>query len=154
MTAPDSLRASVTVPLPPEQAFTVFTDGMDRWWIREYTWSGPHALDRIAIEPREGGLCYEIGSYGLRLDWGRVLIWEAPHRLVFTWHISPQRVPQPDPADASEVEVDFRLEGTGTRVDVEHRRIDRHGPGARSYRDQLAVGWDELLARYAAAARR
>lgn len=81
-----------------------------------------------------------------------MLAWEAPHRVVFTWQISPQRVPLPDPATASEVEVRFRTDDAGTRVELEHRRFDRHGPGGREYRDQMSGGWGDLLARYATAA--
>jgi uncharacterized protein YndB with AHSA1/START domain len=147
-----ALRTSVSVSIPPERAFALFTDGLARWWIPEFTWSGPDALARIGIEPHEGGLCYELSSYGLRLDWGRVLTWEAPHRLSFTWHISPQRLPQPDAAHASQVAVQFRSADAGTKVELEHRRFDRHGPGAEEYRDQMVGGWEELLTRYVAAA--
>jgi uncharacterized protein YndB with AHSA1/START domain len=148
-----SLNATITVPVPPERAFAAFTDGIDEWWVREFTWSGPEALDRIGIEPRLGGMAYEIGPDGFRLDWGRVVTWQPPEHLAFTWQIGPDRVPVPDPAHASEVDVRFTAEDGGTRVDLEHRGFERHGPDGEGYREALTAGWNELLARYAAAAK-
>jgi uncharacterized protein YndB with AHSA1/START domain len=154
MVEPESVDAhvSVVVDASPERAFDVFTEGLGEWWIPEYTWSGPRVLVDIGIEPRKGGLCYEIGPYGFRVDWGRVLTWEAPHRLVFTWQIGPERVPEPDPERASEVEVTFATEGRGTRVELTHRRFERHGEAAQAYRGGMSVGWEQLLGRYADAA--
>lgn len=149
--SPD-VQVAVTVGLPPEQAFDLFTIGLGDWWMPEYTWSGPLALGRIGIEPREGGLCYEIGPYGFRIDWGRVLAWRPPSRVAFTWQISPERVPEPDPERASEVEVLFSPEGDGTGVALTHRLFERHGAGAQAYRGGMSVGWQQLLGRYAAKA--
>jgi uncharacterized protein YndB with AHSA1/START domain len=143
------VRLSVAVDAPPDRAFALFTYGLGDWWIPEYTWSGPDALGRIGIEPREGGLCYEIGPHGFRVDWGRVLAWEAPRLVTFTWQISPQRVPEPDPARGSEVEVRFAPDGVGTMVDLIHRHFDRHGEDAQAYRGGMSVGWEQLLGRYA-----
>ncbi|GGM20255.1 MULTISPECIES: SRPBCC family protein [Micromonospora] len=146
-----SLRSSLVVPVPPEEAFAGFTGGLAGWWVREYTWSGPVALVELGVEPRAGGMLYEIGPHGFRADWGRVLTWDPPHRLVFTWQIGPDRAPLPDPATASEVEVWFQPDGPGqTRVTVEHRHFDRHGAAAEGYREALTAGWHELLTRYRA----
>jgi uncharacterized protein YndB with AHSA1/START domain len=142
---------AITVPLPPDRAFARFTEGMADWWPPEYTWA-QQALDAITIEPAEGGRCYERGPYGFSCDWGRVVACEPPARLVFTWQISPQRVPQPDPARASEVEVRFAAEGPGaTRVELEHRHFERHGEGADAYRAAMTSrhGWPLLLERFA-----
>jgi uncharacterized protein YndB with AHSA1/START domain len=144
-----SLRSALRVPVPAERAFAAFTAGLAQWWVKEYTWSGPDALAEIGIEPREGGMAYEIGPHGFRSDWGRVVVWQPPHRLVFCWQIGPDRAPVPDPAKASEVEVRFTPEdGDGTRVEVEHRGFDRHGEAAEGYRAALTAGWQELLSRY------
>ncbi|MBM0237333.1 SRPBCC family protein [Micromonospora sp. ATA32] len=143
-----SLRSSLLLPASAEQAFEVFTGALTDWWVREYTWSGPAALAELGIEPRAGGMLYEIGPYGFRADWGRVLTWDPPRRLVFIWQIGPDRSPVPDPALASEVEVLFLPEGPGTRVEVEHRHFDRHGEAAEGYRQALTAGWHELLSRY------
>ncbi|MGW1056567.1 SRPBCC family protein [Micromonospora rubida] len=148
-----SLRSSLLVPASAERAFAVFTGALTDWWVREYTWSGPAALAKLGVEPRAGGMLYEIGPYGFRSDWGRVLTWDPPRRLVFTWQIGPDRVPVPDPAQASEVEVLFLPEGPErTRVEVEHRHFDRHGEAAEGYRQALTAGWHELLSRYLASA--
>ncbi|MFI6129709.1 SRPBCC family protein [Micromonospora sp. NPDC051141] len=145
------LRSSILVPASGERAYAVFTGALADWWVREYTWSGPEALAALGVEPRAGGMLYEIGPYGFRNDWGRVLTWDPPRRLVFTWQIGPDRVPVPDPARASEVEVLFHPEGPdSTRVDVEHRYFDRHGSAAEGYREALTAGWHELLCRYLA----
>jgi uncharacterized protein YndB with AHSA1/START domain len=141
------IRHAVSVPVPPERAFVAFVEELGAWWPREYTWSGD-VLERIGMEPREGGLCTELGPHGFRCDWGRVLAYEPPHRLVFTWQIGPSREPVPDPARATEVEVRF---GDG-RVELEHRGFDRPGAGGEDYRAGLASdqGWPYMLGRYAA----
>lgn len=153
--SPDEpIQRTVTVPVAAERAFAVFID-LPAWWPPEFSWSGD-VLETLGIEPREGGFCFERGPNGFRCDWGRVLAWEPPARLVFSWQISPDRVPEPDPAKASEVEVRFFEEGpSATRVEVAHREFARHGESAQRYRTDLAdQGWPYLLDRYAAAAGR
>jgi len=153
MTADEQpIRRAVRVHAPPERAFSVFADGLATWWPREYSWAGA-VVDTIAIEPREGGRCFERGPYGFSCDWGRVLIWEPPQRLAFTWQITPERLPQPDPAKASEVDVSFSPEGSGTDVSLEHRGFERHGEGSAEYRIGMDMpeGWMLLLERYRAA---
>ncbi|MEU5562909.1 SRPBCC family protein [Micromonospora musae] len=145
------LRCSLLISAPTERAFAVFAGELTDWWVREYTWSGPEALSELGMEPWAGGMLYEIGPYGFRADWGRVLTWDPPRRLVFTWQIGPDRVPVPDPARASEVEVVFLTETPEqTRVELEHRHFDRHGEAAEGYRQALTAGWHELLSRYVA----
>ena len=141
------------VDLPPEQVFALWTDALDRWWPRAFTWS-QDKLDRIAIEPHVGGRCYERGPLGFHLDFGRVIECEPPVRLVFTWQIAFDRTPQPDPAQASEVEIRLRAAGpSATDVEIEHRHFERHGAQAAAYRAGMEHGWDELVRRLAAAAR-
>lgn len=149
----DAVRAVVSVPLTTEQAFERFTRDISHWWPKEYTWSGK-VLETIGIEPGVGGMCTERGPHGFRLDWGRVLVWEPPGRLVFTWQISPSRVPEPDPERSSEVEVRFRADGPqATRVELEHRGFSRHGEGAGEYQAGMASpqGWPYILERFAQA---
>lgn len=145
-----AVRTSLRVPATADQAFAVFTSQLSDWWVKEYTWSGPEALAEIGFEPHTGGMGYEIGPHGFRVDWGRVMDWQPGHRLIFSWQIGPDRAPVPDPAKASEVEVRFCPEADGTRVEVEHRGFDRHGEAAEGYRQALTAGWHELLSRYAA----
>ena len=141
-------RHSVSVNAPPERAFAAFVEELHAWWPPEYTWSGD-VLEEIAIEPRQEGRCFERGPHGFHCDWGRVTVFEPPHRLVFTWQISAQRAPQPDPGKASEVEVTVSDDG---RVELEHRGFERHGPDADGYRAALdsPQGWPYILGRYAA----
>ena len=151
---PDSISHEVTVRLSPSESFRLFTRGFGSWWPSEYTWSG-NVLESLAMEPFEGGHCTEEGPHGFRCDWGRVLVWTPPQRLVLTWQIGPHREPQPDPEKASTVEVLFRSEDAGaTRLLLTHRDFRRHGKGASRYRKALAgeAGWAWILARYEEAA--
>jgi uncharacterized protein YndB with AHSA1/START domain len=151
---PAPVTASVTVPVSPEVAFAAFTEKFGQWWPAEYTWS-QDVLEEIGIEPGEGGICFERGPHGMRCDWGRVLTWDPPARLRFTWQISPERVPVPDPSKASEVAVRFLAEGTGTRVELQHRCFERHGEAAADYARGMGSeqGWPLLLERFAVTVR-
>jgi uncharacterized protein YndB with AHSA1/START domain len=149
----DSIQAEVTVQVTDERAFEVFVDNFASWWPPEYSWS-QDVLEDIGIEPHEGGLCFERGPHGFRCDWGRVLDWDPPRRLVIAWQISPRREPEPNPAKASEVEVQFDADGEGgTSVRLEHRAFERHGDDADEYARMLGSeqGWPWLLDRFAAA---
>ncbi|HEX6686635.1 MAG TPA: SRPBCC family protein [Candidatus Limnocylindrales bacterium] len=132
----------------PERAFEAFTAELRNWWPAEYTWSGRAALADIGIEPGAGGFCFEIGPHGFRCDWGRVLTWDPPRRLVFTWQIGPSREPVPDPRHASEVEVRFK----DGRIVFEHRGFEKHGPSGDGYRKGLESpeGWPFILDSYRA----
>ena len=146
----DAVRRTVAVDAPPERAFAVFTD-LDAWWPPEFTWS-QGGLEAIRIEPAEGGHCFERGPHGFTVHWGRVLAWEPSSRIVFTWQIGPDRVPEPDTSMASEVEVRFTPDGAGgTRVEIEHRGFARHGEAGAGYRAGMERGWDHLAERFAAA---
>jgi len=147
----DSINFRQEVDVAPEKAFVLFSDGLGGWWPPEYTWSR-ECLESISIEPFEDGRCFERGPRGFQCDWGRVLAWDAPRRLAFTWQIGPDRSPQPDPAKASEVDVSFKLRrGGGTTVELEHRGFARLGDGAAAYREAMAApeGWPYILGRYA-----
>jgi uncharacterized protein YndB with AHSA1/START domain len=149
----EPVTASVTVPVPRERAFELFTEGMGSWWPKEFSWS-QGKLEAIGIEPHADGFAYERGPFGFTIHWGRVTAWDPPGRLVFRWQIAGDRTPQPDPERSSEVEVRFHEEDGGTRVALEHRAWERHGDGAREYRDEFeqAGAWPYALERFAAAA--
>jgi uncharacterized protein YndB with AHSA1/START domain len=150
----ESVYRTIEVALPTGRAFAFFSDHFALWWPREYTW-GQEVLEDIGLEPREGGLCFERGPNGFRCDWGRVLSWEPPHRLVLAWQISPRREPEPNPAKASTLEITFVADTPGrTHVVLEHRDFARHGSGAPEYRAALASprGWSWILDRYVAVA--
>jgi uncharacterized protein YndB with AHSA1/START domain len=145
----DALTRDLFVRVPPERAFASFVN-LGRWWPREYTWS-QNVLHYIGIEPRLGGACFERGPHNFECDWGRVLVWEPPGRIVFTWQIAFDRTPEPNPDKASEVEVRFTEESLGTRVVLEHRAFSRHGEKANAYRAGMdsPSGWPMMLERYA-----
>ncbi|MBK8020802.1 MAG: SRPBCC domain-containing protein [Chloroflexi bacterium] len=140
-----------SVPLDNERAFALFTQQMMLWWPPEYTWSND-VLVYIGMEPLVGGRCFERGPEGFEIDWGRVLVWEPPHRLILRWQISPHREPEPNPAKASEIEVRFSVNTeSSTWVSFEHRHFEWHGGESEVYRNALDApeGWTAILERYA-----
>ncbi len=146
------VRHSITVDAPIERAFAVYAS---------QTWAPPehHMLDAdmeaAVLEPRVGGRWYERSVDGRECEWGRVLAWEPPHRMVLTWQIRPDFTPEPDPARASEVEVRFVAESPErTRVDLEHRSLERHGDDWENMRAAVDSdqGWPYELQLFAAAA--
>lgn len=145
----DSLKQTFVVPVSADRAFRVFAHEFNSWWPKEYTWSGD-SLEKIEIEPGENGRCFERGPHGFECDWGRVLAWAPPHRVAFTWQIGPDRVPQPDPEKASEIEVIFKDEDGKTRVTFVHKYFERHGKGAGDYLKGMKSpqGWPYILERY------
>lgn len=147
-----SLRRTITVEAPIERAFSVFTDGFDTWWAREYH-IGATEMERAVLEPGVGGRWYERGVDGSECDWGRVLVWEPHTRLVVAWQIGADW--RYDPGFVTEVEVHFVAEGPGrTRVELEHRDLDHFGDAAQAMGDTFDSpgGWDGLLQSYARAA--
>ena len=147
------VRHAVTVPVPIERAFSVFTDGFDTWWPRSHKIGGADLAEAV-LERRTGGRWYERDVDGNECEWGEVLAFEPPRRLLISWHINSSWQYEPDPAQASEVEVLFtELEGQ-TRVELEHRYIERHGASAGEMRQAFESqgGWPGLLDSYAKAA--
>jgi uncharacterized protein YndB with AHSA1/START domain len=113
-------------------------------------------IAETVFEPRVGGHIYDIGVDGSRCEWARVLMYEPPSRVVFTWDIGPTWELETDLTRASEVEVRFIAEsGERTRVELEHRHLDRHGPGWNAIADGVDgdAGWPLYLHRYAEVAR-
>jgi uncharacterized protein YndB with AHSA1/START domain len=150
----DAITVDVVVAVPVARAFDRFTRGLGDWWPREYTWSG-EVLETIGMDPRAGGSCFEIGPHGFRCDWGRVLEWEPPSRVLLAWQVSPRREPVPDPRQASAVTVRFSADGPQrTRVVLVHDAFERHGEEGAAYRAAMASpqGWPFILQRYAEAA--
>ncbi|MEA2444864.1 MAG: hypothetical protein QOJ12_2156, partial [Thermoleophilales bacterium] len=125
--ADTAVRSEIVVDAPIERAFNVFTEGYQTWNPPEHH-IGEAEIDTSVMEPREGGRWYEIGVDGSECDWGRVVVWEPPTRVVLAWQISTQWKYDPDPSRASEVDVRFTALGDDqTRVEVEHRHLERHG---------------------------
>jgi uncharacterized protein YndB with AHSA1/START domain len=147
------VRRSVFVEAPPERAFEIFTAGFATWWPKSH--SVVEADQEGAyIEPVAGGRWYERGVDGTECDWGRVLAFEPPGRLLLSWQLDQEFEPDPDPSTASEVEVTFTREGVGTRVVLEHRGFERRADGGAQVAESVAGegGWSGLLVAYAEAA--
>lgn len=142
------VRKSIRVAAPPGRAFEVFARRFDSWWPKDHR-IGTTAMKEAVLEPRAGGRWYEKGEDGSECDWGRVLAWEPPHRLLLSWQINSRFVP--DDTIDSEVEVLFLADGTGTRVDLEHRIC---AEDARALRDAVDSprGWGAILRVYAESA--
>jgi uncharacterized protein YndB with AHSA1/START domain len=149
-----SATAQVVVEAPIERAFEVFTERMGTWWPPEH-----HILEadlaEMVVEPREGGRIYDRGVDGSECQWARVLAYEPPDRFVFSWDINLDWKIETDPEKASEVEIRFVAESPDrTRVELEHRDLERHGEGWEKMRDAVGSpeGWQVGLDRFAEAA--
>jgi uncharacterized protein YndB with AHSA1/START domain len=149
--ADTAVRASLVVEAPIERAFSVFTEGLDSWWPSEYNILDVEIAERV-FEPRVGGHVYDRGVDGTECRWARVLAFEPPTRFVISWDLSPQWQIEPDPERTSEVEVRFiSEEPERTRVELEHRNLDRHGDGWEGLRAAVGSegGWPGCLRRFA-----
>ena len=149
------VRKTVVVNATQSHAFEVFTQGFDSWWPKGHHIGKAEMLAAV-IEPHTGGRWYEKGVDGSECDWGKVIAYEAPARIVLSWHLNGHWEFDADPAKASEVEVRFIAEGpTRTRVELEHRGLER-----AAYAEQLRSGidspqgWNGLLAMFAEAAQK
>src|SRR5205807_967663 len=147
-----TVRSTIVVEAPIERAFRVFTEDFDRVKPREHNMLAVEIAETV-FELRVGWRVYDRGVDGSECQWARVLACEPPDRVVFSWDISPQWQIETDPDNTSEVEVKFIAETPQrTRVELEHRHLDRHGPGWQSVSDGVAhdEGWPLYLSRYAA----
>lgn len=148
---PNSVRKVLHVKAPPDVAWRVFTEKMGTWWpLAHYKIGKAKAVDAV-LEPEVGGRWYERGEDGSTCDWGRVLAWEPPTRLLLTWDIDANW--QFDPKLNTEIEVRFIAEGKGTRVELEHRRLDRYGERREEMRRIFDTegDWGKLLAMFSSA---
>jgi uncharacterized protein YndB with AHSA1/START domain len=146
------VRKTISVNVGAERAFHVFTEEFDTWWPRTHH-IGKVPMKRAILEGRVGGRCYTEQTDGTACDWGTVLVWDPPHRVVLAWQIDGKWQYEPDLAKASEVEVRFTTEpGGSTRVDLEHRHLSRHGADASAIRTAIDSpnGWSTLLQLFAA----
>jgi uncharacterized protein YndB with AHSA1/START domain len=128
----DAIRKTVLVDFAPAEAFELFTTRIASWWpVGTHSYGGDEVTD-VVLEPRAGGRLYEVTAAGEQ-EWGSVLAWEPPDRVVIDWQIGE--------AGGTEVEVRFSPEGPGTRVELEHRGFEESDP-----RDRYDGGWDIVLA--------
>jgi uncharacterized protein YndB with AHSA1/START domain len=145
-----SVRSEIVVDAPIERAFAVFTEQFDRIKPREHNMLAVDIAETV-FEPRVGGSIYDRGVDGSECRWARVLAYEPPERVMFSWDIGPTWQIETDPGRASEVEVRFTAESPErTRVELEHRHIERHGEGWEGLREgvQADQGWPLYLQRY------
>ncbi|RVT86749.1 hypothetical protein DXV76_01285 [Rhodobacteraceae bacterium CCMM004] len=132
----------VTVPLPPDDAFSLFMEGIDRWWPKEsHSLSGSRAA-RVEVEPRQGGTVTEVAPDGTRAPWATVTRWEPGRRVTLDWHVGRDR------DEASRVDVTFTADAIGTVVDLRHDRFERMGGAETAAR--YRTGWDTVLGRFVA----
>jgi uncharacterized protein YndB with AHSA1/START domain len=146
-----SVQLHVVVDAPIERAFRTFTNEFDRIKPREHNLLGAEIAETV-FEPRVGGHVYDRGVDGRECRWARVLAYEPPHRVVISWDISPQWQIETNPERTSEVEIRFIAESADrTRVELEHRNLDRHGEGWQAERDAVRGdgGWPVYLQRFA-----
>jgi uncharacterized protein YndB with AHSA1/START domain len=149
--AETSVRTQIVVEAPIERAFRVFTEDFGSFKPPEHNMLGVEIAETV-FEPCVGGHLYDRGVDGSECRWARVLAYERPNRVVISWDISPQWQIEPDPEKTSEVEVRFIAEAPErTRVELEHRNLDRHGPGWQPERDAVGGegGWPLYLGRFA-----
>jgi hypothetical protein len=148
------VRKSITVKASQERAFEVFTAELDSWWPREHH-IGKSPMKKCIVEGKVGGRCYTEQMDGTDCDWGSVLAWDPPRRFVMAWRITTKWEYETDLWKSSEVEVTFTPLGDGsTRVDLEHRHLNRHGAGFEGMRSAVDSpnGWTGTLQRFAATA--
>ncbi|MFC9092536.1 MULTISPECIES: SRPBCC family protein [unclassified Streptomyces] len=146
------VRRRIVVEAPLERAFTAFTERFGDFKPPEHNLLAVEIAETV-FEPKAGGHIYDRGVDGSECRWARVLAYEPPDRVVFSWDIDPQWQIETEPENTSEVEVRFVAETPQrTRVELEHRNIDRHGPGWQAVADGVGndAGWPLYLARFAA----
>jgi uncharacterized protein YndB with AHSA1/START domain len=154
MTSPaaaTSIRHEIVVDAPITRAFSVFTDDFGSFKPREHNMLGVEIAETV-FEPRVGGRVFDRGTDGSECRWARVLAYEPPDRVVISWDINPQWQIETDTERTSEVEVRFIAEAPNrTRVELEHRNLDRHGDGWEAVRGGVDSpgGWPLYLQRFA-----
>lgn len=151
MSEPGVVRHHVVVAGTPERAFAAFTQRLGEFKPPEHNLLASPIVSTV-LEPRVGGHIIDRGEDGSECQWARVLVFEPPDRLVFSWDIGPTWQLEA-PENASEVELRFLPDRPGhTRVELEHRHLDRHGPGWPAIREGVGgdQGWPLYLQRYAA----
>ena len=138
----EPLELAFDVACRPPEAFTVWTGRFSAWWPDDHTVTG--APEAVVLEPRVGGRIYERGPDGTEHEWGEVTAWEPPGRLCYLWHLRRDR------SDATEVEIRFVEQGSGTRVEIVHRGWERLGADGPEWRDRNRGGWETLLPHFIA----
>ena len=142
------IRRSVHVKAPPSKAFEIFTAQIGRWWPQG-NGVGARPLVEVVIEPGVGGRWYERDAEGDETQWGQVLVWAPPERLVLAWQLNRQK--RFDPGLVTEVELAFTAASDGgTDVSLEHRDLERFGQDGAQWVATIGGGWNQKLGEFAA----
>lgn len=143
-----AVRRTLCIGVPIEHAFRMLTEKMGTWWPASHH-IGQVPFAEIVVEPRAGGRWMERGRNGEECQWGTVLVWDPPKRVVFSWQLQADWKFSPDMARASEVAFTFFAEGPElTRMEFEHRHIERHGKGWENIRKSVEGGWAGILVEF------
>ncbi len=149
---PAAIRKTIEVRAPIDRAFQVFASRMGGWWHKEHSIAQGTTQADVVIEPREGGRWYEMGADGSEHQWGRVIAYDPPRRLVLAWQLT--REFKFDPQFETTVEVLFEERDGMTIVQFEHRDLERMGAGAAQELEAMDGGWGMLLELFKAEAER
>jgi len=149
-TADTAVRCEILVEAPIDRAFHAFTHEMSGWWDPDHHILEGELADMV-IEPKVGGHIYDKGTDGTECRWATVLAYDPPHRFAFSWNISLDWKLETDMEKTSEVEITFTDEGDHTRVQLEHRNIEKHGDGWEKMGEAVGSpgGWPGGLQRFA-----
>lgn len=144
MTSPvQPIRKEITLEAPQERVFRMFTSNMEAWWPTDHH-IGKAEMKHAVMEPKVGGRWYEVGVDGSECDWGKVLAWEPPRRVLLAWSISAEW--KYDPTLITELEITFTAEGPKrTHLVLEHRGLEAYGAAAEQMRGMLDPGWARQL---------
>ncbi|WP_134090895.1 SRPBCC domain-containing protein [Olivibacter sp. XZL3] len=129
-----------------KKSLEIFLSDLGSWWPKEYTWS-KEELVALKVNPTVNGFFTEIGPYGFQCDWGRIINFEE-QAFTFLWQMGPDRVPEPNPDKASEVEISFSEDDGYTTMILTHRNFAKHGEKGGAYQEMMDApeGWDYILA--------
>jgi uncharacterized protein YndB with AHSA1/START domain len=150
-----AVKRTLRVDVPIDRAFRVLTERMGTWWPASHH-IARNPFVEIIVEPRVGGRWFERDSSGVECDWGKVLVWNPPKQVVVSWQLQPDWQYSADMSRASEVSFEFVAEGPeATRLEFEHRHIERHGEGWEKLRTDVDApgGWTAIFEQYVAATR-
>ena len=150
--APAAIRKTIDVRAPVERAFAMFASRMGEWWHKDHSLAQCKRQVDVVVEPRAGGRWFEKADDGSEYDWGKVIAYEPPHRLVLAWQLTRDFVYDPD--FETTVEVTFEETAEGTRVQFEHRDLERMGDDAIEALEGMDGGWGMLLDLFRAEAER
>jgi uncharacterized protein YndB with AHSA1/START domain len=150
--APAAIGKTLFVQAPIERAFDVFASRIGDWWHKEHSVAKDTTQADVVIEPRAGGRWYEVGADGSEHEWGRVLAFERPRRLMLAWQLT--REFRYDPEFETTVDVRFEAKDGGTLIAFEHRDLERMGADAVDTLEGMDGGWGMLLDLFKAAAER